>query len=299
MHVFVTGAAGFIGRATVKELIAHGHSVTGLARNEKNASIIAAAGATPLKGDLDDLDSLRRGAEASDGVIHLAFIHDFSDYARVCALDRAAIEALGQGLGGSGKPLVIASGTLLCRKGVLATEDSEAERDQPPFSDRALSADLVEKLSKENGIRGSVIRLPPTVHGEGDGGFARMLIDTYHQKGGPIIYVGDGSARWPACHRDDAAVLFRLALEKGKPGSTFHAINDEGVPTKELSELIAKHMKLPVAVQTAEEATAALGLFGSLLTADNPCSSEKTRKELGWQPTRPGIIADFDANFPY
>lgn len=298
MHVFVTGAAGFIGKATVKELLANGHSVIGLARNEANASTITAAGATPWKGDLEDLDSLRRGAEASDGVIHLAFF-DFKDYVKACAIDRAAIEAIAEGLAGTGKPFLLASGTLLCPKGTLATEDTEAEKDNPPFSDRGLSADLIYKLSKEKNIRGSVIRFPPTVHAEGNGGFARMLIDTYHAKGGPVMYVGDGSPRWPACHRDDVATLLRLALEKGKPGSTFHAVGEEGLSTKELMEMIGKGLKLPVEVKTVEEAVPVLGVLAYVLTFDNPSSNEKTRKELGWQPTHAGLIEDFEANFPY
>lgn len=298
MHVFVTGAAGFIGKATVKELLAHGHTVTGLARNDANASIITAAGATPWKGDLEDLDSLRRGAEASDGVVHLAFF-DFKDYAKACAIDRAAIEAIGEGLAGTGKPFLLASGTMLCPKGTLATEDTEAEKDHPPFSDRALSADLIYKLSKEKGIRGSVIRLPPTVHAEGNGGFARMLIDIYHEKGGPVMYVGDGSPRWPACHRDDTAALIRLALEKGKPGSTFHAVAEEGLTTKETMEMIGKGLKLPVEAKTVEEAAPVLGVLAYVLALDNPSSSEKTRKELDWEPTHTGLIAEFEANFPY
>lgn len=299
MHIFVTGAAGFIGQATVKELIAHGHSVTGLARNDANAAIITAAGGTPLKGDLKDIDSLKRGAEASDGVLHLAFIHDFNDFVGSCTADRAAIEAMGEALAGTGKPFVLASGTLMLPKGVLSTEDSEPERNHPPFSDRVLSADLVYKMSKEKGVRGSVIRFAPTVHAEGKGGLTRALIDIYHQKGGPVIYVGDGSPRWPACHRDDAAALVRLALEKGKAGSSFHAVAEEGVSMKDVMEMVGKQMKLPVESQTTAEAMPALGMFASLLAADNPTSSEKTRKELGWQPTRTGLIADFEANFPY
>ena len=299
MRVFVTGAAGFIGQATVKELLAHGHSVIGLARNDANASIITAAGGTPLKGDLKNIESLRRGAEASDGVVHLAFIHDFNDLASSCAADRVAIEAMGEALVGTGKPFVLASGTMICPKGVLATEDSEPVRDMPPFSDRAMSEDLIYKLSKEKGVRGSVIRFAPTVHAEGKGGLTRALIDIYHEKGGPVVYVGDGSPRWPACHRDDAAALVRLALEKGKAGSTFHAVAEEGVLVKDTMGMVGKQMKLPVESQSMENAVPVLGVLAYPLASDNPTSSEKTRKELGWQPTRPGLIADFEANFPY
>ncbi len=299
MRVFVTGAAGFIGQATVKELLAHGHSVIGLARNDANASIITAAGGTPLKGDLKDIESLRRGAEASDGVVHLAFVHDFNDMVNSCAADRAAIEAMMEALAGTGKPFVLASGTLMCPKGVLATEDSEPERGNPPFSDRAMSADLVYKLSKEKGVRGSVIRFAPTVHAEGKGGLTRRLIDIYHEKGGPVVYVGDGSTRWPACHRDDAAALVRLALEKGKAGSTFHAVAEEGVSMKDTMGMVGKKMKLPVESQSVQDAVPALAMFAYMLALDNPTSSEKTKKELGWHPTRAGLITDFETHFPY
>jgi len=299
MRVFVTGAAGFIGQATVKELLAHGHSVIGLARNDANASIITAAGGTPLKGDLKDIESLRRGAEASDGVVHLAFIHDFNDMVNSCAADRAAIEAMMEALAGTGKPFVLASGTLMCPKGVLATEDSEPERGNPPFSDRAMSADLVYKLSKEKGVRGSVIRFAPTVHAEGNGGLTRRLIDIYREKGGPVVYVGDGSPRWPACHRDDAAALVRLALERGKAGSTFHAVAEEGVSMKDTMGMVGKKMKLPVESQSVQDAVPALAMFAYLLALDNPTSSEKTKKELGWHPTRAGLITDFETHFPY
>ncbi|MCJ1455325.1 hypothetical protein MMC28_005679 [Mycoblastus sanguinarius] len=299
MRIFVTGAAGFIGQATIKELLLHGHSVIGLARNESNASIITAAGGTPLTGDLKDLDSLRRGAEASDGVIHLAFIHDFNDIASSCTADRAAIEAMGEVLAGTGKPFVLASGTLLLPKGVLGKEDTEPKADMPGFSDRAMSADLVYRLSKEKGVRGSVIRFAPTVYAEGKGGLIGRLIELYHEKGGPVVYIGDGSARWPACHRDDAAVLVRLALEKGKPGSTFHAVAEEGVSSKDSMGMVGRQMKLPVESRAVEEAAPALGMLAHVLALDNPTSSEETRKELGWQPTRAGLIADFEANFPF
>ena len=206
---------------------------------------------------------------------------------------------MGDALKGTGKPFVLASGTLTLPRGSLATEESEPERDRPPFSDRTISADLVYALAKEKGVRGMVVRFAPTVHAEGKGGLTRALIDIYHEKGGPVIYVGDGSPRWPACHRDDAAVLVRLALEKGDAGSTFHAVSEEGVSMKETMGMVGKGMKLPVVSQTVEEAMPALSIFAHLLASDNPTSSEKTRKELGWQPTRAGLIADFEANFPY
>ena len=226
-------------------------------------------------------------------------IHDFSDYAAACAADRAAIEAMGEVLAGSGKPLVIASGTLSCQTGVLATEDSEPTRDHPPFSLRSLSADLIYQLSKEKEIRGSVIRLPPTVYAEGKGGLTGMLIDTYRGKGGPVVYIGDGSARWPGCYRDDAATMFRLALEKGKPGATYHAVAEEGIPMKETAEMIGKNLGIPVESRSVEDATSVLGMFARVIDMDNPSSSEKTKKELGWEPVGPGLISDFEANFPH
>ncbi|CAF9925068.1 hypothetical protein IMSHALPRED_006367 [Imshaugia aleurites] len=295
MRVFVTGAAGFIGRATTQELVKNGHQVLGLARNDAHVEAVTKAGAEPHKGDLKDIESLKSGAKAADGVIHLAFIHDFQDFAGACATDRAAIEAMGEALAGTGKPLVIASGTLGLSEGTLATEDSEPER-IPPLADRAMSADLIYALSKDKQVRGSVIRLPPTVHGAGDGGFIPTLSNMYRKKGS-VIYVGDGSARWPAVHRHDAAVLFRLAVEKGTAGATYHAIAEQGVPMKEITTMVGKHLQLPVESQSVEEAMGTVGFFAHLISRDNPTSSEKTQKELGWHPTQPGLLADMEANY--
>ena len=298
MHVFVTGAAGFIGQATIKELQSHGHKVTGLARNDANASIITSLGATPLQGDLQDLDSLRRGAASSDGVVHLGFVHDFANFASTCAIDRSAIQAMGEAIAGTGKPLIISSGTLGCPKNVLTTEDTENERNNPPLTDRALSTDLAFKFARESGVRGMVIRFAPTVHAEGKGGLTRAMIDIYRQKGGPVVYVGDGAARWPACHRDDAAGLVRLVLEKGQTGKTYHGVDEEGVSMKDVTEMIGKGLKKPVESTSAEEAAKIVGMFGHLMAADNPTSSEKTRKELGWKTRGIGLLEDFAANFP-
>ena len=293
MHVFVTGAAGFIGKAVVKELIAHGHSVTGLTRSENSASTITALGGTPLPGDLKDLDSLKRGAAAADGVIHLAFIHDFSDFAGACATDRAAITAMAETLTGTGKPFVHASGTMMCEKDKIATEDSRHTPD-PPFDERSKSANLIYDLA-EKGVRGSVLRFAPTVHADGTGGLTGFLIDVFKGKGGPVVYVGDGQARWPACYRDDAAVLARLALEKGTAGATYHAVTEQGVKLKDVVEMIGKILKVPVQNRSVEEAVPLLGMFAHLMNSDNPASSDKTRKELGWQTTGPTLINDFEA----
>lgn len=203
---------------------------------------------------------------------------------------------MGEVLAGTGKPLVIASGTLSGKKGGLATEDTESERGTP-FSDWAKSADLIYALSKEKGLRGSVIRLSPTVHGAGDAAFIPMLINTYRQNG-TAVYVDSGSARWPAVHRDDAAVLLRLALEKGKAGSTYNGVAEQGVSLKEIATLIGSTLQLPVKGEPAHsEAVGALGFLGHVIAMDGPTSSEKTRKELGWRPTQLGLLADMEANY--
>jgi nucleoside-diphosphate-sugar epimerase len=295
MRVFVTGAAGFIGRAVVQELLKNGHQVLGLARSDASAEAITKAGAEPHRGDLEDIESLKSGAKAADGVIHLAFIHDFNNFARAAAVDRAAIAAMGEVMAGTGKPLVIASGTMGVLKGKLATEDTEVDRNTP-FSDRGLSADLVYRLSKEKQIRGSVIRLTPTVHGVEDKGFIPMLINLARQKGF-VTYIGDGSARWPAVHRLDAAVLFRLALEKGTAGATYHAVAEQGVPIKDIMTVIGKHLQLPVEGKPLNEAVEAIGFFAHVVGSDNPTSSEKTQRELGWHPTQPKLLADMEANY--
>jgi nucleoside-diphosphate-sugar epimerase len=295
MRVFVTGAAGFIGRVVVQELLNNGHQVLGLARNDASAEIITKAGAEPHRGDLEDIESLKSGAKAADGVIHLAFIHDFSDFARVTAVDRAAIEAMGEVMAGTGKPLVIASGTLVVPQGKLATEDTEPERNTP-FSDRARSADLVYAMSKEKQVRGSVVRLPPSVHGAEDKGLIPRMIDLARQNGF-ITYVGDGSARWPTVHRLDAAVLLRLALEKGTAGATYNAVAEQGVPIKDIMTVISKHLQLPMESKPLNEAVGLIGFLAYPVGSDNPTSSEKTQRELGWQPTQPELLTDMEANY--
>ncbi|CAF1095922.1 unnamed protein product [Adineta steineri] len=295
MRVFVTGAAGFIGRAVVQELINHGHQVLGLARSDASAEIITKAGGLPHRGDLEDLESLKSGARTADGVIHLAFEFDFNNMAKSTAMDRAAIEAMGEAMAGTGKPLVIASGTLFLPKGKLGTEDTEPDRNNP-LSERGQSADLVCKLSKEKQIRGSVIRLSPTVHGKEDKGFIPMLINLARQKGF-VTYIGDGSARWPAVHRLDAAVLFRLALEKGTAGGIYHGVAEQGVSMKDIMTLVGKHLQLPVQSKSMNEAVEAIGFFAHVIGSDNPVSSDKTQKELGWHPSQPKLLDDIEANY--
>ncbi|KIW96351.1 uncharacterized protein Z519_03420 [Cladophialophora bantiana CBS 173.52] len=298
MLVFVSGAGGFIGRATIQELLNHGHEVLGLARSDASADTIAKLGAQVHRGDLEDLESLKSGAKKADGVIHLAFVHDFSDYLKATKVDQAAIEAMSEAMAGTGKPLVIASGTMLGVKGQLATEDSEPERGTP-FSSRQESADLVARLSKEKGIRGSIVRLPPTVHGKEDKGLIPRFIGAAREAGSVTI-IGDGSNRWPAVHRLDAAALFRLALEKGTPGAHYHAVAEQGVPMKDIANVVGKNLQVPVESKAAEEAMKTLGFLALVFAADNPTSSEKTQTELGWNPSafgQPELLADLEANY--
>jgi len=295
MRVFVTGGAGFIGRAVVKELLDNGHQVLGLARSIANAEALTKAGAEVHRGDLEDLESLKNGARAADGVIHLAYIHDFSDFARCAKIDKAAIEAMGEAMTGTEKPLVIASGTLGISSGRLATEENDPERDHP-LAVRYSSADSVYLLSKEKQVRGSVVRLSPVVHGTEDWGFIPMLIDA-GRKNGYAAYVGEGTVRWPAVHKLDAAVLFRLALEKGTFGSTYNAVAEQAIPTKDIISAIGQRFQLPVKSLSRDEAAETMGLMAILQDMDQPTSSEKTQRELGWKPTQIGLLADIATNY--
>jgi nucleoside-diphosphate-sugar epimerase len=293
MRVFVTGAAGFVGRAVTQELIQNGHQVLGLARSDASAETLTKLGAEVHRGDLEDLESLKSGAAAADGVIHLAFGHDFSKMAENCATDRAAISALAESL--AGKPLVITGGTMSCKHGELATEDSEGER-FGPAADRIKSSDLLDQLTKEKDVRGITVRLPPTVHGAEDKGFI-MIVAGLSQKAGAAIYIDEGKSRWPTVHRRDAAVVFRLALEKGRPGAVYHAVAQEGVPTKDIVTVISKKTGLPLESKSIPEAMPLLGFFAHALAADNPASSEKTKKELGWAPTQIELLPDIEQNY--
>ncbi|HEX6521245.1 MAG TPA: SDR family oxidoreductase [Streptosporangiaceae bacterium] len=287
MRVFVTGASGWIGSAVVPELIGAGHQVLGLARSGESARAIAAAGAEVLRGDLDDLDSLRAGAAGSDGVIHLAFIHDFTDLEASVGADRRAIETMGAALEGSGKPLVIASGTPGV-PGRVATERDESVPGSPAaarFANGQVALDMAARK-----VRSSVVGLPRTVHGDGDRhGFIARLVGFARDKG-VSGYVGDGSSRWPAVHVLDAAHLFRLAVEQAPAGSRLHAVGDEGVPIRDIAAVIGRHLNLPTASVPAEE----FGFLGRILAIDQPASAELTRELLGWRPVQPGLIEDLD-----
>lgn len=282
MRVFVTGATGFIGSAIVKELLGAGHQVLGLARSDEGAKSVAAAGAEVQRGSLEDLQSLQSGAAAADAVIHCAFIHDFSDFAASALKDQAAIEAMTATLAGSNKPLIATSGCIGMR----------TEEDSPPHAFPRKSEQTV-LAAVSQGVRGMVIRLAPSVHGDGDHGFVPALIQSARAKG-RAIYVGDGQNLWPAVHRLDAAVLYRLAMEKGAAGARFHGAADEGIPTRQLAEVIARRLNVPAVSVTAEQATEELGFIGRVLGMGGPTSSALTQERLGWRPTHPGLLQDLE-----
>jgi len=289
MRIFITGATGFVGSAVVRDLIDAGHQVLGLARSENSAKDLLAAGAEVHRGSLEDLESLRSGAVAADGVIHTAFIHDFSNYGPAAEADRRAIETLGGALAGSDRPLIVTSGTLLAqRQGQLATEEDGFN---PSFPRKSEEAALT---LASRGVRVGVLRLPPSVHGEGDHGFVPRLIRIAREKG-VSAYIGDGHNRWPAVHRLDAAHLYRLVLEKGSAGDRYHGVADEGVPTREIAEVIGQHLNLPVVSKSCEEAADHFGWIALFFGMDGPASSAQTQGQLGWRPVQPGLIADLDA----
>ncbi|HVQ95536.1 MAG TPA: SDR family oxidoreductase [Mycobacteriales bacterium] len=301
MRIFVTGASGWIGSAVVPELIGAGHQVTGLARSDSSAAALAAAGAQVRRGTLDDLDSLRSAAAGSDGVIHLAFKHDIAfsgDFQGAADADRRAVETIGAELAGSDRPFVLASGTLGLTPGRVATERDGHDPDPAATPliggarTRLGTAQLTLALAARQ-VRSSVVRLPPTVHGEGDTGFMAALVGIARDKG-VAGYVGDGSNRWPAAHRLDAAHLFRLALEQAPAGSTLHAVADEGVPIRAVAEVFGRHLDLPVVSIAPADAAGHFGWLGGFIATDSPAASTLTRDLLGWHPTQPGLIDDLD-----
>jgi len=306
MRVFVTGASGWIGSAVVPQLIGAGHQVIGLARSDASADALAAAGAEVQGGTLDDLDSLRDAADASDGVIHLAFKHDLAfsgDFQGAADADRRAVESIGEALAGSDRPFLIASGTLGVMPGHLA---SEQDGHGPNAAVAAFgggpqarweTAEFALSLASR-GVRSSVVRLPPTNHGDGDNGFMATLVEIAREKG-VSGYIGDGTNRWPAVHRLDSAHLFRLALNQAPAGSTLHAVADEGVPIRDIAEVIGRHLVVPVVSISPEEAPAHFTWLAGFLGADSPASSAITRELLGWNPTQPGLIEDLEQGHYY
>ncbi len=292
MKVFVTGASGYIGSAIVRELLASGHQVLGLARSDAAAASLASVGAEVQRGSLDDLDSLRSAAAASDGVIHTAFMHDFANFARAGEMDLHAIETIGATLAGSDRPFVVTSGILLLAKlGRLVTEEDASDLAVP----RGASENAAVALA-ERGVRSSVVRLSPSVHGEGDHGFVPTLIAIARAKG-VSAYPGDGSNRWPAVHRLDAAHLFRLALESAPAGSRLHGVADEGVPVREIAGVIGRRLDVPVVSVPVEEAGEHFGFLGNFFSLDSPASSTLTQQRLGWRPVQPGLLADLDQEY--
>ncbi|HEX2910104.1 MAG TPA: SDR family oxidoreductase [Chloroflexia bacterium] len=293
MKVFVTGATGFIGSAIVRELLEAGHQVLGLARSEAGAAALAATGAEVQRGTLEDLDSLRSGAAESDGVIHTAFIHDFSNFANSGAVDRKAIEAFGDVLAGSGRPLVVSYGLAGLSLGRVATEEDRQEFGETQMP--RVSEQVALPLASRD-VRVSSVRLAPTVHGEGDHGFVPALINIAREKG-VSAYPGDGSNRWPAVHRLDAARLFRLALEKAPAGSILHGVAEEGVPVREIAGVIGRRLDLPVVSVPASAAGEHFGWLGGFFSMDVQASSKLTQERLGWQPVQPGLLADLDHDY--
>jgi len=290
MHIFVTGATGFVGSAVVDELLQAGHTVTGLARSDAAAAALAAAGVAVHRGSLEDLESLRAGAAAADGVIHTAFNHDFSRFAENGAAERLAIEAIGAALADSDRPLVVTSGTALIAPGRVVTEDDVRD---PAAHNFPRDPETVAAQAATRGVRVAVIRLAPSVHGDGDKGFVPRLIGIARERG-VAAYVGDGVNRWPGVHRRDAAHLYRLALERGAAHAVYHAIADEGVPLREIAGVIGRRLNLPVVSKSAAEAPEHFGWFAQFAQIDAPASSTKTQQILGWRPVEPGLIADLD-----
>ncbi|HET9123596.1 MAG TPA: SDR family oxidoreductase [Solirubrobacteraceae bacterium] len=296
MRVFVTGASGWIGSALTRELIGAGHEVVGLARSETAAAAVRETGAQVLRGDIQDLEVLRAGARGSDAVVHLAFRHEVAfregDPAAAVASDRAAIDAIGEELAGTGRPLAIASGVAGLRPGTLATESDRPEP-IPGVGGRVWSERAALALA-DRGVRSMSVRFAPTVHGDGDGGFIKQIAEA-DRSHGMAAYVGDGANRWPAVHRSDAARLVRLGIERAPAGSVLHAVGEEGVAMREIAGAIGRGLDIPTGSIAAEDAPAHFGFLAGFIGLDMPVSSAITRELLGWSPEGPGLVEDIDA----
>lgn len=291
MRVFITGGSGFVGSGVVRQLIAAGHEVTGLARSEASAATLRAAGAKVLTGELTDLDRLAAGADAADGVIHCGFIHDFANFGHSVEVDRRAIAAFGDALAGSGRPLLVTSGVAGLSFGRPTTEEDEP--DPSVYESVPRVSEQTGLALAARGIKAGVVRLPPSVHGAGDHGFMPILIAIARQKG-VSAYIDAGDNRWPAVHRDDAAALYRLALEQGAAGQRHHAIGDEGVAFRDIASVIGRQLGVPVASIPLSAAVEHFGWFGRFAAMDVPASAALTRARLGWAPTGPGLIEELE-----
>lgn len=290
MKIFVTGASGWVGSAVVPDLLKAGHQVVGLARSDKSADALKAAGADVHRGDLADLDSLRSGAADADGVIHLAFHHDFDNFGAAGELDRAAITTLGETLADSGRPLVVTSGTGGHAPGQFVTEDRATSPESPRLSESAALA------FADRGVRVAIVRLAPSVHGAGDYGFVPRLVQVARDKG-VAAYVGDGANRWSAVHRDDAAVLFRLAVESATSGAVLHGVAEEEITTRDIAATIGRNLGVPVTSIPIENAMDHFGWIGAFFSLDIPASSALTRQRFGWQPTGIGLLDDMNQHY--
>ena len=297
MHVFVTGATGWVGSAVTEELRAAGHTVTGLARSDAATAELASKGIAVQRGSLEDLESLRAGAAGSDAVVHTAFNHDFSRFAENGAAERSAIEALGSALAGSGRALIVTSGVALIAPGRMVTEDDVRDPNAEPFP---RDPESVAAAVAARGVRVSVIRLAPSVHGEGDRhGFVPIVIGLAREHGASP-YVGDGKNGWPGVHVRDAARLYRLALERAAEHAVYHAVADEGVPYRDIAGVIGRRLNLPIEGIAGDDVGAHFGWFARFAQIDARASSAKTRQSLAWHPTEPALLEDLDsaAYFP-
>jgi nucleoside-diphosphate-sugar epimerase len=286
MRIFVTGATGFVGSAVVQELLRAGHQVVGLARSDAAAASLAEAGAEVHRGHLEDLESLKNGAAASDGVIHTGFIHDFSKFKENCEIDRRAIEAIGEALAGTNRPVIVTSGTGLLPSGEKVDEDT-----LPPGGSAIPRVSEQTAMAITTGPRVSVVRLPPSVHGDGDHGFVPLLIGMAREKGS-AAFIGEGLNTWPAVHRFDAAKVYRLVLEKGEAGARYHAVAEAGIPFRDIAAAIGRGLGVPVMSKSGDEVGEYFSWFSHFARMDNISSSEKTRRVLGWEPSEIGLIAD-------
>ena len=289
MKVFVTGATGFVGRANVRELLANGHQVLGLVRSDRGADELQRVGAEALRGDLEAPATLRVGAETSDAIIHTGFVHDFSRFAEACAIDRAAIESLGAAIDNAKKPLIITAGVaFLDVAGPVAFESDMAF---PPSDAYPRASEAAARALSDRGIPASIMRLPPSVHGEGDHGFVPMLIDIARRKG-LSAYIEEGWNAWPAVHVHDAARAYRLAVERGPSAETYHAVAEQGGPFRRIAEAIANGLGVPCVALSAEAARTHFDWFFGFASIGQPASSDQTRARLGWHPTGPDLVTD-------